>query len=361
MKKNYKLMILLLLISCSDKRQVDLETQITVDYNSLSDVKLSGYVEDVSVVKLETTDDCIIGNIAKIQLYGDRIYILDNLSNVIYVFDKSGTFISCLNRRGIGPGEYVLLKDMNVTEKGILALDFSTQSLLLYDFNFNMVRKTKYSSFSSEFIISDTTFWTYNEPSPRSDDYQLEHINKNDRKIKGYFPHKKYSESAIMNWTSSNVFQVNNGELYFSPRYGNTIYREKDGQWIEDMNISFGGKTFPSDLFIGDYNISSEEFNYIVSSNYYISNKLIILDFFINNSSRYFSFTDRKTGITESGQVLNDIIPGLDRFAPMHFTGNYLIDAAYVTEDFPVIMEYKKSLSKLSADDNPVLLLIIIF
>ncbi|MDR0572675.1 MAG: 6-bladed beta-propeller [Tannerella sp.] len=358
MKTNDTLILLLLLISCSDKQSNDFETQITVDYKNLSEVRLSEYVEDVSVVKLETSGDCIIGNIAKIQLYEDRIYILDDLSNAVYIFDKNGAFTGCLNRRGAGPGEYVLLKDMCVSEKGILVLDFSTQSLLLYDFNFNLKEKTGYSSYSSNVIVTDTTFWTYNEPSPWTEDYQLEHIDKNGRIIKGYFPRGEYNGETMMNWMSSNVFQVNNDEFYFSPRYGNIIYKKKDDQWDGNINISFGNKTFPANRFIGDYNIYSDEFDYIIRDKFYISDKLVVLDFFLKNI-RHFSFTDRETKITKSGKTVNDIIAGLERFAPMYFDDNYLIDsieAEYVIESFPVVMEYDKSLSGLSVTDNPVLL-----
>ena len=64
------------------------------------------------VVKLETTNESLIGRIDKLVFYKGDIYILDKKQNKIFVFDKDNMVVSETN----------LIANENVKETGFLEL-----------------------------------------------------------------------------------------------------------------------------------------------------------------------------------------------------------------------------------------------
>ena len=128
MKKTfiYLNIVLSLLTSCSSKQkpqQVQDENKqleksfYTIDLSkdfSGSDnqtLLLSDIVEDVEYVKLETTDNCLVGSSwsARIFATDEDIYVLNNYSDgKLFCFNrKTGKFISQIGSIGQGPKEMI--------------------------------------------------------------------------------------------------------------------------------------------------------------------------------------------------------------------------------------------------------------
>ena len=62
---------------------------------------------NIRLVPLETTPECLIGSIDRMQVYEERIFIQDGMSNALLTFDLNGKFLSKIGAVGHGPGEYV--------------------------------------------------------------------------------------------------------------------------------------------------------------------------------------------------------------------------------------------------------------
>ena len=96
-------------------------------------VNISEVADDIKYVALETTDNSLIGQRARVQIKNDRIYVISSqyLSFDIKVFDINGKYLFTFNRMGRGPEEYSLMsyvKIDNVTG-GFMAFDiFSLKS-----------------------------------------------------------------------------------------------------------------------------------------------------------------------------------------------------------------------------------------
>jgi len=353
------LVLILLLTSCQGKQRKGFQETIEIDLEQLNRMPLSQFVSDVTVIPLETNNQTIIGQISKIQIFNNQLYILDELSNSIMIFDKNGKFIKKLNKIGQGPGEYIRLKDFEVNENGLYILDISGRKINHYDTNLNFITKTNLESISSYFTINDNFYWLYNEPNLSSNYYQLTKIDQHGKVSVKDFQKKASADSHEYNWSSSHVFQKNNTEFYFSPPYSNSIYIEKGDDWLNAFTFSFGKKTFPKNKNINDYNIADDDFPFIIRENFYCSEKYLIIDFLFKNKCQ-FAFFDKESKKVHSGVINNDLISEYDRFFPRFLTGNCfieIVDAEYILTDFQGLIPFNKNLEKLQEDDNPILVL----
>jgi len=74
---------------------------------------MSKYLDSCSFIQLETRPECLIGEINKIFIHKERIYILDwKVTKSVFIFDMNGKCISTIARIGHGPGEYINITDI---------------------------------------------------------------------------------------------------------------------------------------------------------------------------------------------------------------------------------------------------------
>ena len=133
----------ILLSACHRNRPV---TGLTVLHPPLQTTEhllhLSDIADSLSYIKLATDTSNLIGVIDKIIPLKDRILIVDkDITQTIYIFDKSGKFIRKINKKGRGPGEYLSLNDV--------AVDVSNKRLIVHD---DMAQKISIFTYEGEFI-----------------------------------------------------------------------------------------------------------------------------------------------------------------------------------------------------------------
>ncbi|OJV31768.1 MAG: hypothetical protein BGO29_01235 [Bacteroidales bacterium 36-12] len=103
----------------------------TIDLNQLTDVDTitihySSIVEKIEIIALENQEGALMGNINKMQISDDTIFILDTMiAKKILVFNMDGKYIQQIGKFGRGPGEYLQIMDFTVNEKDkqIVVLD----------------------------------------------------------------------------------------------------------------------------------------------------------------------------------------------------------------------------------------------
>ena len=123
----------LLLTACMEKRQnktnyLVKETEIQ-QYNS---DKLSDIVEYFDIVPLDTSDDCLLGEINVIKKRAGRYYIRTN-DNRLDVFNENGKHLMKVGGVGQGPGEYTAICDFDADNDHIYIL--VPGKILKYDNN----------------------------------------------------------------------------------------------------------------------------------------------------------------------------------------------------------------------------------
>ena len=116
---------------------------------------LSDIADSLSYIKLATDTSNLIGVIDKIIPLKDRILIVDkDITQTIYIFDKSGKFIRKIGHVGQGPGEIANIHCFTVSDSLVFIYPFSRNgSLTVYDMRDN--------SFVKEFSLKWPVFFSW--------------------------------------------------------------------------------------------------------------------------------------------------------------------------------------------------------
>ncbi len=137
MKQIFFIFSLVFLFSCS--RNQSSPTAATIDFDTIkesSDLLFSSLVNPPRTIILDNTnDDALIGSIQKMEIYKDRIVIMDCLiGKCLYVFSTDGQFICKIGTRGVGPGEFVTLVDFTIDRNSgdIYILDLALRCAHIY-------------------------------------------------------------------------------------------------------------------------------------------------------------------------------------------------------------------------------------
>jgi hypothetical protein len=105
--------LVLLVLSCqSENTEKALIDDFSIDIPLVNDVNdLFGSPE--RVIQLDTIREALIGRIGKIIKHENHFYILSDEQRISH-FDNEGKFVSSLDKRGGGPGEYTRIGDFNL-------------------------------------------------------------------------------------------------------------------------------------------------------------------------------------------------------------------------------------------------------
>lgn len=332
--------------------------QIVIDVDNTNEINASSFIEDFSIIRLSTDDNILIHHISKVQYINNKIFILDIPGNSIFIFNTDGSLYYRIRRVGQGPGEYAQITDFFVSNDNLYLLDFTQQFILRLNENHEFIERIRLEAFSSYFVYSNSFFWTYGEPSPRRRDYQFSYINSSGEVVSKFLPRRP--SSNLFNWTGVNVFHRNNNALYLSPRFGNVIYRIKNGSITPVFSINFGRRQFPVRDNVNNHDIAALDFRFLLKHNFYLSDRFLIFDFFMNRN-RYFNVYDRIEGVNLTGVVNNDLIENF-RFFPQWGNDHYLIEVLcpeHLLNDFAESPQFADfiDLSTIKEDDNPLIII----
>jgi hypothetical protein len=219
-----KLFILLLTVaSCNENKnkqitvpQIDIDSSVYVlNLDTITEneqrMKLSSIFSKVKTIILETTKESVIGRVQSLQVFDDRIFIMDNRAQgTVLMFDINGKFIHKIGNLGAGPGEYMYATDFTIdpVKKEIYIL-YSNFHINRYTIDGKFINKISFKSeplhyawhiqYHSGKIYTDMSSFT---ESPENE-YLLQEIDPETGKQTGQF---------------LNLAEYNNGwsEPYFS-------------------------------------------------------------------------------------------------------------------------------------------------
>lgn len=93
------------------------------------------------IIKLETTDSCLISNVGKIKTDGDLLFIKCGqalgLPDVLFVFNRNGKFIRRISSKGQGPQEYIVLSSyyLDKQKKTVNIVDDYRKCILTFSYD----------------------------------------------------------------------------------------------------------------------------------------------------------------------------------------------------------------------------------
>lgn len=224
-----------LLFGCTSRPLGSIETI------EIAEVKHSASTEPAfktfEFVKLETTPESLLPDVAKVLVHKDRIYALSMIDTRVFIFSSDGKYINSL-KKGQGPGEVFFVSDMDIHNDELYVLD-RYRTIRKYDLDGHFICDvSSFDSprFSMKHVGDDLLL--FDPYVDKTSDFLLHQLN--DKGDKGWFAKKETLREANM----LNYNFYNDG--YVSWPMCDTIYRyDVSSSLIQPkFVVRFLGKSF---------------------------------------------------------------------------------------------------------------------
>jgi len=163
------LTVLMLLVSCGRQKaewkgtieEVDGVTVVKNPKEPIFSKDVFSLEEELSIGEVEGREEYMFSRIRSIAVDArERIYVLDYKEAHIKVFDKKGMYIRTIGRRGQGPGELGLPRNLIVTKKNeIMVEDTGNRALTFFTLDGEFVKSL---STAKTVMFSRATIDSYN-------------------------------------------------------------------------------------------------------------------------------------------------------------------------------------------------------
>jgi len=122
----------LILVSCTKKNDIFInESQIRIVTKGKLELN-NNYKREFAINKATDTE-IFLSSPSKIRLKDNRVFILDSQIDCIYILNKNGEFINKIGASGKGPGEFVNLRDFDLSKEFIICLDKSKYAITKFE------------------------------------------------------------------------------------------------------------------------------------------------------------------------------------------------------------------------------------
>jgi hypothetical protein len=335
---------------------------------------------NVSFVKLETKQECLIGKIDEILFDDDKIFIIDkHVSKGVFIFDFNGHFLGKIANQGRGPEEFIEIQDvtLNKGKKEVHVLDAYGSKINCYNYMGEFLKgvkiKTLFHAF--EYLTSNTAIRYKNRNfSPDIPAIQLATLYAiSDNNILSYGFEEAKTQDAF-SWNTQRQLWKYHDEVYYNSRFSDTIYRvSKDTVWGA-YSLNFLGYNIPAK---DRENLTNEKFEVLKDRYGYLNGDFIDLKDFVYLTvflphGSVSSIYSKETGRIVSGKKLLTYKYPLHIFFDSPLTlykDNVVVEVVdaqrilrYPWEGCPVKSEFpelKEVFTQLNAgvrvDDNPIL------
>lgn len=257
-----------ILLSCSKVSQENKEAVVTIaiSKDSCRTFQFSKYLENPVFIPLETSQNSMIGQISKLEITDDYIFILDkDITKNLFLFAKDGKFIRKIGRQGKGPHEYISIDDFffDPKKQQIQMLDNQTTQIKIFDMEGNFIR-----------AIKTGLFGTYGfAPLSKADEYILFGINDNylnifsENKISKTLLPKSKNENTIFFYPSNYMFSSYQDEVFSYVPFSPIIYQVTNADIHPYYYFDFGKNSLPQSFFETH---DKDNWNKGVTSNKYV-------------------------------------------------------------------------------------------
>lgn len=360
--------VLLVQLGCNNEKKPDrpIEVEvISIDAKSGSQSELSEQIQLVKALKLETTEESLIGNIDKIVVLDDRVYILDRfVAKALFVFDTTGTFLFKMGKVGKGPGEFLSPNDFSVGKDGIKVLCNATYRILEWNKSGDYISEERipYRVLNFHQYPKDIIFFE-NEPSS---DFAVWIAKRG--KLTDKFMERERADASLPIYPEAGGFKSNNALVTIRPYLSTNIFEIRDGFFQPLFFLDFIGnlkKELENEAIENGatanlrYNLSDEflVLNFLHKGKTYITlynleSKIALTS--INNrvsGSGYFYtsvFLNTVVGVTMDGLFVSFVPFGGVKNLPNMVKG---LDKKHL-EALQPLLQYS---SDAKPDDNPIL------
>jgi hypothetical protein len=224
-----------------NKKTLRLSTLITTNIENINvDPKHGPFlptdsmIESVSCVKLETSDDCLIGAVNQIIFRDSLMIIVDSKhANAIFVFDMKGNYKYKISKFGQGPEEYVSLTHVCLTPDGdkLSVYDLAQRKIIYFSINGEYKYAEKVPFYMRYFEFLESGNRVFNTEASRDGNlggYKNNSAIVTDPEINIIYGSCRDFYSKHFTFMIQKPLHKFGKEVYYSPSYNDTIFEITD-------------------------------------------------------------------------------------------------------------------------------------
>lgn len=210
---------------------------------------LDSIVRNHKFTRLETSEECLVGEVYKLSCRNKKYYILDrHLQKALFVFDEEGKFRNRIGRRGRGPGEFIEPTDFIVSDSTVTVFDMFGHKLLYYNPDGTFIRSVRlpYSIYEIESGGDGSAIYAVGGDNSKCDslkNYELLEIGP-----EGDIRAKVYKNKYSMDFSNKYDLQGFDEDVIYKKAFRPAVYMLRDkklyAKYIFDI---------PSHALPGDY------------------------------------------------------------------------------------------------------------
>lgn len=341
---------------------------------------LSEIASDIEYIPLETNSNSLVRRVFEdLQLTEEFIFFSGGNSG-FFQFDRKGSFIRKIARKGQGPGEYTHINSFTINEKDrhIYFLSSGSWKILEYDFEGKHIRDFQAPRDKRGFCrLNDSLFVTFTMNSRGNEEEKLTIFNQEGSIIKTFPQWDRFTVEG--NWTgmlagsSDQYLYTLENKVRHKDFYNDTLFTVTTDSLIPEYVIPLGKYNIPADkryeTIRGDMDLfKSYADSYfrvnIVETSGYIFFPYETWNFMQQQKSRLAVF-DKKSGecFTVKDYLIKDDLQHIYPFFPVTYSDNRLIGIVQSSD----IIEWEKNggkwkehptLKDIKEDSNPVIVVV---
>jgi len=359
MKSLLLILINFITISMFSQQSLDFKTKDAISF------KMNDF--SIKIIPLQTNDNCILGEIYQAQIEVNFFYLLDGATNTIFIFDKSGKYISKINAYGNGPGKYSNASEMQINPFNgqVEIADGYKNSIFKFTNKGKFISQKRIPFFFSsyEFLDKNTLVFDKSYQIDEKQSYNLLFTNNKYKVLKRISPISETPPSALSFPPQFGLKKINN-KIWWLKAYDPIVYKVTSNGVSKQYRLDFG-KLWPEHSFA--FNNKLTDFKYIY--NVFKKKYMIYFDFFpfkdyfftkyTYQNVPYISIIDRKT----NQKKLYNCSKLPKKFdSPVGYTDNaviYMINPIdLLKKNFPLTEQQKQLINSYEDEPNPWIVLL---
>jgi len=328
-----------------DKPLEDIVLEIDISRNN--NLKLSSiFRKDAEYIPLESREGHLIGEISKIVISDNYILAADFYNTAsVFIFDRSGRFISQISRLGEGPFEYDAMMDFyfNEIREEICVFSFSGK-LIVYDISGKGLRNIPLSTRGVKYHVAGSKIFVTGMDS----EYWLDVLSEDGTKEGEYIPIKNFiglEFAALINFSGTE------DSVLFLPSLDQVFYCYTDCAVFPKYIIDFGINNIPDNIFnnckhVEDFWLKCELNNYANTINEFAETKTHLHFSFTYGKKNGHVFYNRLNGDIKCAIDIENDIDGLHYWGIIGQVENGVIQRRWPAE-------LKKNMQEIKSRLNP--------
>lgn len=374
--KLLSLLFLVVLFSCGGKNNVkDISGQAErLDFKLETNVKQLDLSYEMTFVRLETMDSCLIDRISQIESKGDTLFLLDANKSALFAFNKEGTFLHAVGNKGNGPGEYIWPSSiyLDISGKILYVVDAGQQKVIEYDsdtFAYLSERKLQFDATCGCPI--NNGYWLWNDRGYQEKTGNFYYLSTDvGLSVEKHFLEKEF-QSGYITGPAISIYQMN-GKTYGYTPFSPLIYEFSSERAMPVYSVAYDDYTFPSVEYMNEIsnNGSMAYFSKLSESGFISYNMVMGVDGCLlvcpmADGIKYIGFYDLKSG--KSDFLRLEDFAGVLKCGVFDYVTSSVKSNCFILplssnslkeleqEGYDYCVGLKTLLPEISEEDNPVL------